>query len=229
MLSRPLIINMIKRIGPNIVLIQLSDIDSNIYVLGDTVIDSGTGFNFTRLHTLLKIMKLNFSAIKQVINTHGHFDHIGGNGYFLKAKIAIHEKDAPILESGDLQKSYADFFDGKLKPRPVDQKLKEGQVLQVNGMAFKVLHTPGHTPGSISLYNEKDSMLICGDLVFSDGVGRTDLPGGDVALLDQSLERISKLKINKLLPGHGEPILEKADKALKAILTAAAAPEEEEE
>src|SRR4030043_1843695 len=119
MLSHLLIINMIKRIGPNIVLIQLSDIDSNIYVLGDTVIDSGTGFNFTRLHPLLKIMKMNFSSIKQVINTHGHFDHVGGNGYFLNAKIAIHEKDAPIIENAKNEESMADFFDGKLKPRKV--------------------------------------------------------------------------------------------------------------
>jgi glyoxylase-like metal-dependent hydrolase (beta-lactamase superfamily II) len=219
---------MIKKLGPNIVLIQLSDIDSNIYVLGDTVIDSGTGFNFTRLHTLLKMLKMNFSAVKQVINTHGHFDHIGGNGYFLKAKIAIHERDAPILEKADAQASYADFFDGKLRPRPVDQKLKDGQVLQVGGMALKVLHTPGHTPGHICLYNEKEGTLFSGDLVFSDGVGRTDMPGGDVQELDSSLERISKLKISKLFPGHGEAIQEKADKVLKDILTAAAGPEEEE-
>jgi glyoxylase-like metal-dependent hydrolase (beta-lactamase superfamily II) len=159
----------------------LTNIDSNIYVLGDTVIDSGTGFNFTRLHTLLKIMKLNFSAIKQVINTHGHFDHIGGNGYFLKAKIAIHEIDAPILEKADNQASYADFFDGKLRPRPVDQKLKEGQVLQVNGMSLKVLHTPTH--GHYAPQRE-GRHVICGDLVFSDGVG--DGPSGDVAELDKS-------------------------------------------
>ena len=219
---------MIKKLGPNIVLIQLSDIDSNIYVLGDTVIDSGTGFNFTRLHTLLKMLKMNFSSVKQVINTHGHFDHIGGNGYFLKAKIAIHERDAPILEKADAQASYADFFDGKLRPRPVDQKLKDGQVLQVGGMALKVLHTPGHTPGHICLYCEKDGILFSGDLVFSDGVGRTDMPGGDVQELDSSLEKISKLKISKLFPGHGEAIQEKADKVLKDILSAAAEPEEEE-
>ncbi len=220
---------MIKRLGPNIILIQLSDIDSNIYVLGDTVIDSGTGFNFTRLHTLLKIMKLNFSSINQVINTHCHFDHVGGNGYFLKAKVAIHEIDAPILENGDAQNSYADFFDGKLRPRPVDIKLKEGQVLKANEMDLKVLHTPGHTPGHICLYCEKQGILFSGDLVFSDGVGRTDMPGGDVAQLDASLERISKLKFSKMLPGHGEAIMDKADKALKDILSAAAeAPEEEE-
>jgi glyoxylase-like metal-dependent hydrolase (beta-lactamase superfamily II) len=226
-LSHPLIINMIKRISPNIVLIQLSDIDSNIYVLGDTVIDSGTGFNFTRLHSLLKIMKMNFSSVKQVVNTHGHFDHIGGNGYFLKARIAIHEKDAPILENADVQASYAEFFDGKLRPRPVDIKLKDGQSLTLNGMDFRVMHTPGHTPGSICLYDEKDGILFSGDTVFSDGVGRTDMPGGDVAQLDASLEKLSKLRISKLLPGHGEPVLEKADKVLKEILSASAAPEEE--
>ncbi|MEM5812442.1 MAG: MBL fold metallo-hydrolase [Candidatus Aenigmatarchaeota archaeon] len=219
---------MIKRITPAITLIQLSDIDSNIYVLGDTVIDSGTGFNFTRLHSLLKILKLNFSSIRQVINTHGHFDHIGGNGYFLNAKVAIHERDAPILENGDVQNSYADFFDGKLKPRPVDHKLKEGQVLQVNGMQLRVLHTPGHTPGSICLYNEKEGILFSGDTVFSDGIGRTDMPGGDIEELDSSLQKLSKLKINKILPGHGDIVPEKGDKLLKELLTAVESPEEEE-
>ena len=193
---------MIKRIGPNIVLIQLSDIDSNIYVLGDTVIDSGTGFNFTRLHTLLKIMKLQFSSIKQVINTHGHFDHIGGNGYFLQAKIAIHERDAPILEKGDTQTSYAEFFDGKLKPRHVDMKLKEGQVLQVNGMPLKVLHTPGHTPGSVCFV--ANGVLFAGDTLFQGSVGRTDLPGGDQ---DQEMasivDRLLLLPDETIvLPGH---------------------------
>ena len=89
----------VKKIG-NIILIQLSDVDSNIYVIGDTVIDSGTGMNFTRLYTTMKAFRIDPKAIRQVINTHGHFDHVGGNGYFINAKISIHEKDADIIEKG---------------------------------------------------------------------------------------------------------------------------------
>ena len=90
---------MIKRIG-DITLIKLSDMDSNIYLVGDTVIDSGTGFNFTRLRSMFSAMKKEMKDVKNVVNTHGHFDHVGGNGYFLNAKVSIHEADAHILEKG---------------------------------------------------------------------------------------------------------------------------------
>ena len=116
---------MIKKIG-NVTMIQLSDTDSNIYVVGDTVIDSGTGFNFTRLMSMFSgIMKVDMGSIKWVINTHGHFDHVRGNGYFLNAKIAIHEDDAEIVEKGDGELSFADFFDGTLRPHKVEKRLRE--------------------------------------------------------------------------------------------------------
>jgi len=208
---------MIKRID-NIVLIQLSDIDSNIYLVGDTVIDSGTGFNFTRLYSLLNVLKMKFDDIKQVINTHGHFDHVGGNGYFLKAHISIHELDAPILENGDVKASMADFFDGKLRPRKVERKLKEGDRIKIGNMECEVIHTPGHTPGSICLYDKQSKILFSGDAVFADGVGRTDVPGGDQEALSKSLEKISKLNIDKILPGHGDPVKENANKVLDNII-----------
>ncbi len=205
---------MIKRIG-NIILIQISDADSNIYLLDDTIIDTGTGFNFTKLYTIFKSLGKSFSDIKQIINTHGHFDHIGGNGYFLNAKIAIHEKDAHIIENADEKDSYADYFDGHLKPRKVDQKLKEGDIIK----GLKVIYTPGHTPGSICLLNEKNSIMFSGDTVFSDGVGVTDMPGGDEVALAKSIEKLSGLKFDKLLPGHGEPVLENANNVMAEMIT----------
>lgn len=203
----------------DITLIQLSDVDSNIYLIGDTIIDSGTGFNFMRLHSVLKMQNTDLDKIKQVINTHGHFDHIGGNGYFYNAKIAIHEKEAPIVENADAEKSNVNFFAGELKPRRVDRKLKEGDLV-ANGL--KVIHTPGHSPGSICLYDEKKKILFSGDTVFSDGVGRTDLTGGDPQALGESLEKLSKLKIEKILPGHGEPVLKMGNKRLELIMKASA-------
>jgi len=205
---------MIKRIG-DIVLIQLSDIDSNIYLLDNTIIDSGTGFTFTRLYSIFKALNKRFDDIKHIINTHAHFDHIGGNGYFDNAKIAIHEADAPIIENGDEKASYAEFFDGHLKPRQVDQKLKDGDIIN----DLKVIHTPGHTPGSICLLDEKRGIVFSGDTMFSDGVGRTDMPGGDESALADSIEKISALKFSKMLPGHGEPVLENAAKKVAQLIS----------
>ena len=208
---------MIRRFS-DITLVQLSDIDSNIYLLGDTVIDAGTGFNFTKLKTYFAALKLNLEKIKHIINTHGHFDHIGGNGYFYEADVAIHEADAHIIESADVKASYADFFDGKLHPHPVQRKLSDGDVVEANGLKLMVLHTPGHTPGSICLYSPDRGILFSGDTIFSDGVGRTDMPGGDDEALAESMEKLAQLKVIKMFPGHGDPIKEGADKIIREML-----------
>jgi len=208
---------MIKKIG-DIVMIQLSDIDSNIYVFGDSVVDAGTGFNFTRLMTILGTQKKTLEDFKQLVNTHAHFDHVGGNGYFVNAKVSIHEKDAPVLEKGDMELSQADFFEGKIQPRPVDKKLKEGDKVKLGNLEFEVIHTPGHTLGSICLYNPAKKILISGDTVFSDGVGRTDVPGGDPEALEQSLQKLAKLKVEIILPGHGDPVQKGGSKVIQDIL-----------
>ena len=132
--------------------------------------------------------------------------------------MAIHEADAHIIEQGDVTASYADFFDGKLKPRPVQRKLKEGDIVKLNGDDYRIVHTPGHTPGSVCFYNEGKGILFSGDVIFSDGVGRTDMPGGDDEALASSMEKISRLKVNKLFPGHGDPVKEGADKLIHEML-----------
>lgn len=211
---------MIKKIGDNIVLIQLSDIDSNIYVLGDTVIDTGTGFNFTRMYATMKAFKMDPKAIRHVVNTHGHFDHIGGNGYFINADVAIHEDDAGIIEKGDIERSYADFFDGRLSPREVERKLKEGDVIEAQGFELEIVHTPGHTPGSICLIDRKQGVMFSGDTLFSDGVGRTDMPGGDPEALEKSLQKILGIveDVNTILPGHGEIVQGDVKKRVEEIV-----------
>lgn len=195
---------MIKRIG-DIVLIQLSDMDSNIYLLGDTVIDSGTGFNYSRLRDVFRILKKDMKDVKQIINTHCHFDHVGGNGYFLNAKIAIHKSDAEVLEKGDKELSAADFFSGNLNPQKVERVLESGDKIKAGNYELEVIHTPGHTHGSICLFAKKQGTLFTGDLVFKDGIGRIDFTNSDENLMIDSMEKVKALTgIKQVLPGHGE-------------------------
>ena len=208
---------MAKKIG-DVALISLSSSDSNIYIIGDTVFDSGTGFNFVRLKTYMGFLKKEFGDFKQVFNTHGHFDHIGGNGYFFNAKKGIHEADAPIIENADEDTAVAEYFDGKMTPKKVDIKLKDGEKISVGGKEFKVIHTPGHTSGSVCFYCEKEKLLISGDIIFADGIGRTDLPGSDPNAMKKSLEKLSKLNIEKILPGHGEVVMSGGSKLIAGFL-----------
>lgn len=219
---------MIKRVG-DFVMIQLSDIDSNIYILGDTVIDAGTGFNFTRLQDLLNVMKKKLDDFGQVINTHAHFDHIGGNGFFFNAKVALHEADAEVLEKGDAEASLADFFDGRLRARQVERKLKEGDKVMAGGKELEVIHTPGHTPGSICLYDRKTKTLFSGDTVFADGVGRTDTPGGDHVALQESLNKLARLDVERIMPGHGKPVDSGGKKLIAQFAKAGVQPVDEED
>ncbi len=208
---------MLKRIG-DIILIQLSSSDSNIYLIGDTAIDSGTGFNFTRLRDILRVLKKDLKDFRQVILTHSHFDHMGGHGFFFEAKAAMHRDDAGVMEKGDPEASLANFFDGHLKPKKPDMLLKGGEKINAGNMELEVIHTPGHTPGSICLYDAKTATLFSGDMIFSNSIGRTDTPGGDPSAFAASMEKLRKLKIERLLPGHGDPVLSGAGKVFKANL-----------
>lgn len=218
----------VKKIG-DIVLIQLADVDSNVYLISDTVIDTGTGFNFTRLRDVLRVFKMPMDNVKQIINTHYHFDHIGGNGYFTGASILIHEADAPVMENGDAEASVADFFGGRMHPMKIGKRLKNGEKLNLGNLEFEVIHTPGHTPGSICLYEKKQKLLISGDTVFASGVGRTDLIGGDFEQLKQSLQKLSKMDIQKILPGHGSVVEKDGAKLIASLLKTAKPPSEDEE
>jgi glyoxylase-like metal-dependent hydrolase (beta-lactamase superfamily II) len=130
------------------------------------------------------------------VNTHNHYDHTGGNKYF-NLEVAMHEVDAEAFEHGDDDVTVASMFGGSTEGMKVDRKLHEGDKIH----DFTVFHTPGHTKGGICLYDGET--LISGDTVFAGGgFGRTDI-GGDVNDMQNSLEKLSKLDVKYLLPGHG--------------------------
>ena len=117
----------------------------------------------------------------------------------------MHEMDAPFVE-GERDNAAA-FFGGKQEKISVARKLKEGDEVRVGKSALKVIHTPGHAPGSICLYHSESLSLISGDTVFSDGgVRRCDLTGGDYAALAASVKRLCLLDVENLYPGHGYAI-----------------------
>jgi len=146
-----------------------------------------------------------------IVNTHAHIDHIGADGElkerFPRARLCIGRGDAALLASpaGNLS---AMFEPGAVVPPP-DVLLDDGDELAAGACVLKVIETPGHTPGHICLIarGEEPHVVFCGDLIFKDGVGRTDLPGGDSeALLRSIRERVLTLpQDTRLLPGHGEP------------------------
>jgi len=196
--------------------------ESNMYLIDkEVLVDTGTGLFFPQIRENLINLGIDPKKIKLIVNTHCHFDHVGGDKSFrdlCNAEIAIHENDAQALEEGDNNLTLATMFGKKIKSITVDRRLKERDRIKTSNFCFEVIHTPGHTPGSICLYESKKKILISGDTLFSDGIGRSDLPGGDSDLLRESLKKLSKLKITYLLPGHGMPKTGGVNFLLKQIL-----------
>jgi hydroxyacylglutathione hydrolase len=154
-------------------------------------------------------------AIEAIFLTHGHWDHVGAVGRLIQetgAKVLVHRAEADLLT--DPQKNlsalmFGSELDGdslvdqwKIKTSPLEL-LDDGQEVKVGELGLKVLHTPGHTQGGMSLLTPGG--IFCGDLVFYESVGRTDLPGGDQAALHQSVHsKIMTLPDDlKIYPGHG--------------------------
>jgi hydroxyacylglutathione hydrolase len=183
-------------------------VDSNCYLIkSDKVAVIDAGIDPTRV--LEKIDELGVD-VDFLVNTHCHYDHVGGNLLVKEktnARICVHELDAGFMEKGDGRRILADLFgSGFLKVKP-DLKLTDGQIIDLGGVKLEVVHTPGHTPGSICLYESKSKSLFSGDTIFSNGIGRTDLPGGDWKALRKSVEKLLNLHrkegVEKIYPGHG--------------------------
>lgn len=134
--------------------------------------------------------------VRYIVNTHSHFDHITGDSEIMeksKVVLAIHELDFDELVSQ--QPGLSSF---KLN------KLRGGSRIKLGENLFTVMHTPGHTPGSICLYSEKGNLLFSGDTLFAGSYGRTDMEGGDSGKMLESLKRIASLPGDvRVLPGHG--------------------------
>jgi len=167
------------------------------------LIDPGHSSLFDHVHKELNELGLTLDDIGLVIGTHAHPDHLEAAELFKEkpALVTLHNKDWQFLKSMDNSpKTPLSLNSQSIAPAFF---LKEGDI-SISGFNFLVLHTPGHSPGSVSIYWPDQKLLFTGDLVFKGGLGRTDLPGGNGAQLKESIKRLAGLDVEWLLPGHGD-------------------------
>jgi len=190
--------------------LTLGAFDTNCYVVWDDksgetiVIDPAFSTESEGKRTALRLIQTGNLSVRFIVNTHGHADHTCGNGQVKKATgatILIHELDASLL--GVSGQEWASLFGIRLTSPPADKMLREGDKIAIGGTILTVLHTPGHTPGGISLAAE-DSVFV-GDTLFKGSIGRTDLPSGSYEQIIKSIkEKLAKLPDSFVVyPGHG--------------------------
>ena len=179
-------------------------LQTNCYILqsGGEAVIVDPGDEHERILMLIKDVR---AKPARIIATHTHFDHVlGVDGVrkATKASFLIHHDDLPMLQS--MQSRVHQIMGFEVPPPPkVDGYVKDGDLLEVGDEKIRVLHTPGHSPGSVSLSG--DGYVLTGDALFNQSIGRTDLPGGDLNTLVHSIrEKLFKLDDETTVyPGHG--------------------------
>lgn len=187
--------------------IPVGPLQVNSYILGcrstleGIVIDAGGSVD-----KLLERIGKRGLTIRYLLDTHGHFDHVGGNRAFISAtgaRFLIHEKDAFLLAmAADAGRGFGVRVENS---PPADEFLSDGMVIEFGCHRVRIIHTPGHSPGGCCIYCEQAGALFTGDTLFNGSVGRTDLPGGSMDVLVRSIrERLAILpETTRIYPGHG--------------------------
>ncbi len=194
----------------------------NCSVLGDEtthealVIDPGDDIS-----EIVAILNRHHLTLKQIVITHAHIDHIGGAHKLREitgAPVMMHADDSGLAEMLDVQ---AGWLGIETPDNPgIDTPAREGDSVRAGAIEAQILHTPGHTPGSISLFIPAESKLIAGDTLFRGSVGRTDLPGGDPAAIAKSIrgKLYSLPEDTVVIPGHGDSTTIGREKRLNSFV-----------
>jgi hydroxyacylglutathione hydrolase len=188
-------------------ILPVGPLQCNCSIIGDEntreamVIDPGD-----EIEDVIALLQKHGLTVKQIVITHAHIDHIGGAAKLRKltgAPVLLNQNDYALLKMLDVQAAWV----GMAVPEQVqiDQPLANGDKLQTGNLETTVMHTPGHTEGSVCLYFAAEHKLIAGDTLFAGSIGRTDLPGGSLKKIMSSLhERVLTLPDETVvIPGHG--------------------------
>ncbi len=195
----------------HIEIMEFNPFRENTYIVYDetkeaVIIDPGCNSSEEKKHLTTFIENNNLKPVK-LLNTHGHIDHILGNS-FVKEKynlpLEAHIGDEFLIVDA---RNYGSAMGISMPDDAplIDKYLTEEDTIKFGNSVLNILHVPGHSPGSLVFYNEEAKILICGDVLFNDSIGRTDLPGGDYDLLAKGIkEKIFTLDKNIVVyPGHG--------------------------
>ena len=188
-----------------VIAMEVGSLGTNCYIIYSeetrhaAIIDPGGSVD-----EIIDVIRREKLMVDSIINTHGHADHVLAN---LKLKeavgapILIHKDDADMLVSS--QKNLSAWIGGGTSCGPADKLLKDGDIIAFGDFELKVIHTPGHTPGGISL--QAGSVLFSGDTLFAESIGRTDFPGGSYQQLISSIkDKLMPMDDSvRVLPGHG--------------------------
>lgn len=182
----------------------------NSYILSDdsgecVIIDPGCHIPEEEQELVDYIQTNGLKPVK-LLNTHCHVDHVFGNLFVSetwKLGLIMHKEDVPVLDSfAKVCQMYG--FEGKPQPEPA-QFIEEGDQIRFGNTTLDILFTPGHSPGSVCFYSKPDGIMVSGDVLFQNSIGRTDLPGGSLPTLENSIR--TKLYVLpesvKVYPGHG--------------------------
>ncbi|MBS1518479.1 MAG: MBL fold metallo-hydrolase [Bacteroidetes bacterium] len=192
---------------------QLNPFSMNCYIYydeasKDAVIIDPAAFTEDEQKSIMDFTESENLNVKYILNTHGHIDHILGNNFaknYFKVPLYMHAGDEFMLENSKEQARFfgMDFPD----PPPVDNYIDDKTSLQINGTELTFINTPGHSPGSVCIIDHKNKNVFCGDLIFKNSIGRTDLQGGNLNVLISSIKnKLFKVCANdyNLFPGHME-------------------------
>ncbi len=196
----------------NVAILPFNAFQENTYVLSDEtgsciVVDPGNN-NEKENASLSKYIEKNELKPVLIVNTHGHVDHLLGVQYLKETyhiAFALDKRDEFLVENSPMQ---AKLYGFEMETAPaVDIDLSGEKSIRFGNSEMEILHTPGHSPGHISLYNRENKILLTGDVLFMGSIGRTDLPGGDYkTLMESILTKLIPLGSDvKVYPGHGRP------------------------
>ncbi len=210
-------------------------LDCNMFILKDPetdkfcLIDTGNGQSLAGFKSGLETLGLDLSNLQKILITHEHLDHILGLYTILeelgdsKPEIYVSKVTQQILALGDEAQICprslgisAGHFGVSIVPIQNTHALAEGDTFSFGTFSFQVIETPGHSPGSITLYEPNHKLLFPGDVVFPQGsFGRYDFPGGSLSILTKSIQRITELDVDVLCAGHMSPVTRNASQQIQ--------------